>query len=312
MSVGDEQSRVDIRGQRIVVTGAAGQLGTYLRQELVDAGAMVIGFGHRAGPGIDVPVDIVDAQALEAAIDGAHADVIIHAAAMTDVDGCEKNPQLADSINHLGSRNVANAAFRFGAHLVSVSTDFVFSGAAPPYAEDAATDPISIYGASKRAGEQAILDVSETFAISRTAWVYGGNGKHFPRSILNLLASRHEIDVVEDERGNPTFAGDLAHALVQIVALRQAGLVHLTNEGTASRFELARQVATMAGLDPERIHPTTVQAFLQKYPLPARRPADSSLTNIRAAAIGVTLRPWQDALASYVPRLVKEMQSTPA
>lgn len=299
-------------GQRVVVTGVGGQLGTYLIQALAGAGATPIAFGHRAGDTVETAVDIADAEALMGAIDEARPDVIIHAAAMTDVDGCELNAELADRINHLGARNVANAAVRSGAYLVAVSTDFVFSGSRPPYAEDAPTDPISVYGSSKRAGEVAILEASDAFAIARTAWVYGGPGKHFPRSILNLLSARPTMDVVEDERGNPTFAGDLALALVKLAALRPAGIVHLTNDGTTSRFELARHVAALAGLDPERIQPTTVKAFLQSYPLPARRPADSSLSNERGSALGVTLRPWPEALASYVPRLAEEMRAGPA
>jgi len=296
-------------GQRIVVTGAAGQLGSYLIQALAGSGATPIGFGRQAGQAVDAVVDIADAQALERAIDQARPDAIIHAAAMTDVDGCEKDAHLADRINHLGARNVAHAAVRSDAYLIAVSTDFVFSGAAPPYAEDAPPDPISVYGASKRAGELAVLEASDAFAIARTAWVYGGKGKHFPRSMLNLLAARPTIEVVEDERGNPTFAGDLASSLVQLVSLRMSGIVHLTNAGSTSRFELARQVASLAGLSPERVQPTTVEAFLRQYPLPARRPSDSSLENTRAAANGVTLRTWPDALASYIPHLVNELKS---
>lgn len=298
-----------LAGQRIVVTGAAGQLGTYLVRALADAGATPIAFGHREGPNVDTAVDIADPRAIDRAFDEAEPDAIIHAAAMTDVDGCEKDAAAADRINHLGADNVAHAAARSGAWLLAVSTDFVFSGAAPPYVEDAPTDPISVYGSSKRAGEMAVLEASDTFAIARTAWVYGGKGKHFPRSILNLLAARPTIEVVEDERGNPTFAGDLAKSLVRLVELRQPGIVHLTNQGTTSRFELARQVASLAGLDPERIQPTSVEAFLLQYPLPARRPADSSLKNERAAAVGVTLRPWSDALASHMPQLANELQS---
>ncbi len=271
---------------------------------------MSLGFGRRDGPSVDWAVDIADTRALERAIDEARPDAIIHAAAMTDVDGCETNPLLADQINHLGARNVAHAADRAGAYLVGVSTDFVFSGTQSPYAEDAPTDPISIYGSSKRAGEMAVLEASDSFSVARTAWVYGGRGKHFPRSILNLLATREEVTVVEDERGNPTFAGDLAVSLVRIVASRQAGIVHLTNEGSTSRFALAREVALCAGLDPERIQPTTVEAFLRQHPLPARRPADSSLENRRAAALGLRLRPWPEALAEYVPHLVSEVQSS--
>lgn len=307
----ERTSGVAIGGQRIVVTGAAGQLGSYLIQAVAEAGATPIAIGHREGPGLDAAVDITDARAVEIAIDSARADAIIHGAAMTDVDGCEKDVRRAEQINHAGARNVALAAVRSGAYLITISTDFVFSGTASPYAEDAATDPISVYGASKRAGELSVLEASESFAVARTAWVYGGKGKHFPRSILNLLAARPTIEVVDDERGNPTFAGDLAKSLVQLVSRRPSGIVHLTNEGTASRFELARQVAALAGLDPERIQPTTAEAFLRKYPLPARRPADSSLTNRRAAAHGVTLRPWPDALAQYIPHLAAEMQSGP-
>lgn len=294
-------------GQRIVVTGAAGQLGSYLMQAISRAGATPIGFGRQAGLSVDAAVDIADDQAFGRAIDETQPDAIIHAAAMTDVDGCEKDARLADRINHLGARNVAHAAVRSNAYLIAVSTDFVFSGSAPPYPEDAPTDPISVYGSSKSAGELAVLEASDAFAVARTAWLYGGRGKHFPRTILNLLAARPEMEVVEDERGNPTFAGDLAQALVQIVSRRLPGIVHLTNEGTTSRFDLARQVASLAGLSPERVQPTTVEAFLRQYPLPARRPRDSSLANVRASATGVTLRPWLDALASYIPQLANEL-----
>lgn len=309
MREGDDQSAgSSLREQRVVVTGAGGQLGRYLIPALADAGATPVAFGRNEGEAIDVAVDIADAEAVAQAIDRVQPDVVIHAAAMTDVDGCETDAEAADRINHLGAAHVARAAARTGAYLIAVSTDFVFSGAAPPYAEDAPADPISVYGASKRAGEIAVLKESERFAVARTAWVYGGKGKHFPRSILNLLAARPTIEVVEDERGNPTFAGDLAQALVRLAALRLPGIVHLTNEGSTSRFELAREVAALAGLDPERIRPTTVEAFLREYPLPACRPADSTLENTRASANGLVLRPWTEALADYLPTLVNELR----
>ena len=226
---------------------------------------------------------------------------------MTDVDGCEIDPVRAEAINHTGSRNIATAANNAGAWMIAVGTDFVFSGANPPYAEDAPTDPISIYGSSKLAGEQAVLEANTSFAVARTAWVYGGQGKHFPRTVLNVLANRDTMAVVEDEIGNPTFAGDLADALVALAAQRPSGILHLTNSGHTSRFGLAREVARLAGLDPERVTPTTVAEFLAKYPLPAKRPANSTLANTRAAALGVTLRPWQDALAAYIPALTSEL-----
>lgn len=306
---GEEQAPGgEVRGQRIAITGAGGQLGRYLVQAIIDAGAQPVGLGHHEGPGVDTVVDITDREATTRAIADARPDVVIHGAAMTDVDGCETDPERADRINHLGSRHVAEAARAAGAHLVAVSTDFVYAGDAPPYAEDDPTDPISVYGSSKRDGELAVRGVSDSFAIARTAWVYGGAGKHFPRSILNLLAARPTIDVVNDELGNPTFAGDLAVALVQLAGTRAPGTFHLTNEGVASRFELARTVASLAGEDPERVRPTTAAEFLKTYPLPAKRPANSALANTRAAASAVRLRPWQDALADYIPRLAAELK----
>lgn len=309
MGISDKlKAHAPLRGQKVVVTGAGGQVGTYLMRSLTAAGAITVGLGHKAGLGVDATLDITDAEAVSRLFDRTQPDAIVHAAAMTDVDGCERDPARADLVNHVGARNVARAAAGSGSWLIAVSTDFVFPGTDPPYAEDDPTSPISVYGASKRDGETAILEASDTFAVARTAWVYGGQGKHFPRSILNLLVARSEIEVVEDERGNPTFAGDLAQALVEVVPLRLAGIVHLTNGGTASRYQLACEVARLAGLDPERIRPTTVAAFLEKYPLPARRPADSSLSNGRAASTGVSLRPWQEGLAGYMPGLVEEMR----
>ena len=302
----DQSTDAPLAGQRVLVTGAGGQLGRYLVPALARAGATPIALGHRESPGIDLAIDITDAGAVNRAIMAAQPHAVIHAAAMTDVDGCEKDPEQADRVNHLGTANVARAAAQNDAWLIAVSTDFVFPGTDPPYAEDAPTNPISVYGASKLAGEAAVLAASDAFAVARTAWVYGGQGKHFPRTVLNLLNNRETIEVVADERGNPTFAGDLAEALVALAAHRPAGILHLTNDGTTSRYELAREAAALAGLDPERVRPTTVEAFLKQYPLPARRPTDSSLRNRRAAALGVRLRPWREALAAYVPTLVAE------
>jgi len=301
-----------LNGQRVFVTGAGGQLGRYLVPAIAAAGGIPIAAGRHPADGIDLAVDIANRDAVRTAIVNTQPDIVIHAAAMTDVDGCEIDPVRAEAINHHGSRNVAVAANDAGIWMIAVGTDFVFSGTNPPYAEDAPTDPISIYGSSKRAGEQAVLEANDTFAVARTAWVYGGQGKHFPRTVLNVLASRDTMAVVEDEIGNPTFAGDLADALVALAAQRPSGILHLTNSNPVSRFGLAREVARLAGIDPERVQATTVAEFLAKYPLPAKRPANSTLTNTRAAALGVTLRPWQDALAAYIPVLASEMAANVA
>lgn len=293
-------------GERILVTGAAGQLGGYLLQHLEREGYTPVGLGRRAGPGVDVVADIGDREQVARAIDEAQTDAIIHGAAYTDVDGCERDPALAEAVNHVGAANVANVAADRGIWAIGVGTDFVFGGGGAPYAEDATPGPISVYGASKLAGERAILAADPSFAVARTAWVYGGEGKHFPRTVLTMLEKHGRMEVVDDEIGSPTFAGDLAEALVSLLRHRPSGIFHLTNEGTTSRFDLARRVAIEAGEDPDEIVPISTEAFLQKFPLPARRPANSTLANTRAAALGVRLPPWDDAIGRYVPDLAAE------
>lgn len=295
----------------VLVTGSGGQLGRYLRDALVRDGYRVIGIGSRAADGVDRAVDIVDGPAVASLMADVRPDIVIHGAAWTDVDGCEREPERADAVNHLGSRNVANEADRQGAWLIGIGTDFVFSGnGGAPYDERATADPASVYGSSKLAGERAILEVGSRFSVARTAWVFGGAGKHFPRTVLTVVRDRGAMEVVDDETGNPTFAGDLAEALVALLSERPAGVLHLTNSGAVSRFELARAVVAAAGGDPSVIVPTTTAAFLEKYPLPAKRPPNSALTNSRAASLGVTLPPWRDAVDRYVPRLAQELGFT--
>lgn len=297
-------------GDRVLVTGAAGQLGAYLLHRLAQDGYTPVGVGRHAAPGVDVVADIVDRDGFASALDEARPDAIIHGAAYTDVDGCERDPMLADAVNHIGSLNVATVAAERGIWTIGVGTDFVFSGTGgAPYAEDAEPDPISVYGASKLAGERAILAANPAFAVARTAWVYGGKGKHFPRTVLTMLGKHGRMEVVDDEFGSPTFAGDLAEALVSLLPHRPSGIFHLTNEGSTSRFGLARKVASEAGQDPETVVPVSTRTFLATYPLPARRPANSTLANTRAAALGVRLPPWDDAVTRYIPTLVAELSA---
>ena len=297
-----------LQGMRVVVTGAGGQLGGFLVPALAAAGATPVGFGSRPGPGGAVPVDVTDEAAVLAAIAAARPDAVIHAAAYTDVDGCERDPARAEAVNGAGSAHVAAAAVAAGAHLVAVGTDFVFPGdGGAPYAEDSPPAPLSAYGASKLSGERAVLAASPGFAVARTAWVWGGPGKHFPRTVVRTLRDRGEMEVVADETGCPTHAGDLADALVALLAVRAGGIVHLTNAGRATRFALARAVAVAAGLDPASVRSTTTEAFLARYPLPARRPADSTLANTRAAGLGIRPRPWDEAVSAHVPALAAEL-----
>ena len=295
-------------GQRVVVTGAGGQLGRFLFPAARRSGATIIGFGSRPGAGIDVAVDLAEREAAIAALREANPDVVIHAAACTDVDGIEREPQRGERSNAHATQNVVAAAKDAGAYLVAVSTDMVFSGdGGAPYTEDAPTAPISAYGWSKLTAEHAVLEAASGFAVARTAWLYGGAGKHFPRTVLSVLRDRGEMEVVDDEFGSPTYAGDLAEALVQLAIQRGEGIFHLVNGGRASRLTLARESARVAGLDPELVRPISTQAFLERFPLPARRPADSTLRNLRAAALGITLRDWREAATQYVPVLAAEL-----
>ncbi len=296
------------RRPAVLVTGAGGQLGRYLMSCLADAGYPVTGTGAHEGDSVDRVLDITDPEQVSNVVSNVRPDVVIHAAAYTDVDGCERDPAHANLVNGEGAANIARAARDAGAWALAVGTDFVFPGdGGAPYGEDDAPAPISVYGSSKLAGERAVLATDPSFAVARTAWVFGGAGKHFPRTVLNVLKSRGGMEVVDDETGSPTFAGDLAAALVALIDQRPSGILHLTNGGHVSRFGLARAVAEAAGLDPALVQPTTTADFLARYPLPAKRPANSTLANNRAAALGVTLRPWQDAVRDYVPRLAAEV-----
>lgn len=298
----------DLAGQRVLVTGASGQLGRYLVPELRQSGATVIAFGSRPGPGTDIALDLADDAATMGEISQARPDVVIHAAACTDVDGIELDPARGERSNVRATRNVAAASQSIGAYLLAVSTDMVFPGdGGAPYAEDAPANPISAYGRSKLEAERAVLESHTGTAVARTAWLYGGAGKHFPRTVLTILRDRGGIDVVDDEFGSPTFAGDLARALTQLAAVRGCGVFHLVNAGRASRIDLAREVALQAGFDPALVRPVTTEAFLMRYPLPARRPADSTLRNVRAGALGIDLRDWRDALNAYAPVLASEI-----
>jgi dTDP-4-dehydrorhamnose reductase len=297
-----------LAGQRVVVTGAGGQLGRLLVPAGRRSGATVIAFGSRPDAAIDVAVDLAEREAAMNALRVAKPDIVIHAAACTDVDGIEREPRRGEQSNARATQNVVDAARDAGAYLVAVSTDMVFPGdGGAPYAEDAPTAPISAYGWSKLMAEHAVLEAASGFAVARTAWLYGGAGKHFPRTVLTVLRDRGGMEVVDDEFGSPTYAGDLAEALLQLATQRGEGIFHLVNEGRASRFTLARETARCAGFDQEHVRPMSTKAFLERYPLPARRPADSTLRNLRAAALGITLRDWREAVTEYAPVLAAEL-----
>jgi dTDP-4-dehydrorhamnose reductase len=226
---------------------------------------------------------------------------VIHAAAFTNVDGCELDPDRAFGVNALGTRHVAEAARRYGAHLVVVSSDYVFDGTASrPYVEWDQTHPVSVYGLSKLATEH---EAGEGATIVRTSWVSGAHGKNMVKTALALSESDVAMRFVDDQRGRPTFTADLAGAIMVLADSRLPGVFHVTNDGEATWYEMVRAVVAAAGGDPARVEPISTAEL--DPPRPATRPAYSVLDNAAMRLSGLPLLPhWQDAL----DRLVKVLR----
>jgi dTDP-4-dehydrorhamnose reductase len=271
---------------RLLVTGAAGMLGT----DVVAAGT-----GHEFVALARADLDITDADAVRSAVRDVRPDAVINCAAWTDVDGAETAEAEATAINGDGAGHVASAAAEAGAHIVHVSTDYVFAGdATEPYAEADATGPRTAYGRSKLAGERAVAAAAPgAHAIVRTAWVFGPHGRNFVDTMLRLGGGRDELSVVSDQVGCPTYTGHLAQALLEIAATRPNGVLHVAGGGRCSWFELACATFAQAGM-PVTVHPIGTA----DYPLPAPRPAFSVLGSTRADA--PTLPSWQEGLAAHL------------
>jgi dTDP-4-dehydrorhamnose reductase len=277
---------------RWLVTGAGGMLG----RDLLD----VLGSADVTGL-TRAELDITDPDATAAAVAG--CDVVVNAAAWTDVDGAESAEDRALQVNGVGPANLAAACALSGARLVHVSTDYVFAGdATTPYGEDAAADPRSAYGRTKRTGEVAVLELlPESGYIVRTAWLYGEYGRNFAKTMIKLEAEKDTLDVVDDQRGQPTWSMDVARTIVALVdAVAAPGIYHATSTGETTWYGFARAVFEELGADPDRIRPTTTDRF----PRPAPRPAYSVLGHARLDAAGVpAIQHWRDALAQAFPRL---------
>jgi len=276
---------------RIVITGSEGQLGTALQRALAQVSLLPI----------DLPEhDITNLAATIATISSFRPDLIIHAAAITDVDACEANPALAYRVNALGTRNVAVAAEQASAAMAYISTDYVFAGdREEPYWEFDDVGPLSVYARSKWAGEQIVRQLVSRHYVVRTAWLYGEGPAGAPRrnfveTVLRLARERGALTMVTDEIGSPTYAHDLAEALARLVQQPAYGTYHLVNQGTCSRFEWASEVLRLAGIDDVPIHPS------QNYQRLARVPKHVALYNLCGAELGITLRPWHEALAAYM------------
>jgi len=240
--------------------------------------------------------DIRDVQGVRQVVLETNPEWIVLSAAYTDVDGCEGNPERAFAVNRDGAVNVGAAAKEVGARLVFLSSDYVFDGKkATPYETGDARNPQSVYGRTKAEAEIKLLESLPNCCIARTSWLFGTGGRCFPDTILKLAASRPALDVVNDQRGCPTYAEDLARAIVQLCRKNVDGIVHVTGAGDCTWFEFAEEIVRGAGLA------TTVRPVSsEQMARPAPRPAYSVLSPARLNSFGIEMPPWRDALQRYL------------
>lgn len=274
----------------VLVTGAAGMLARDLVPALRAA-------GHDVTPLPRADLDITDPIACRAAVAG--HDLVVNTAAWTAVDDAETHEAQAFSVNAVGAANLARAAAAEGARMVQLSTDYVFDGhATTPYAADAPVCPRSAYGRTKVAGEWAVRALCPQSWVVRTAWLYGAGGPNFVATMRRLAGERETVSVVDDQVGQPTWTVDVADLIVRLVASPAAyGIYHATSQGQVSWYGFTRAIFEELGLDPERVRPTTTDAF----PRPAPRPAWSVLSHDTLVSAGIEpIRRWREALADYL------------
>jgi len=275
---------------RILIIGANGLLGSDLVKECAEE-ELVAATSQDA--------DIRNLGQIRTLVARSQPEWIVLAAAYTDVDGSERNPDLAFAANRDGTRNVAFAAREQGAKLLYLSTDYLFDGTANrPYEPDSPVHPLNVYGASKAAGEQAVREQGGHWVIARSSWLFGASRTCFPEKILASADSQPELKVVSDQLGSPTYTPDLAGAIRKLMRADAHGILNITNTGSCSWFEYAREILRKAG------RKTPVLAITAaELARPAKRPAYSVLSSAALAVYGITLRSWQDALDAYLGEL---------
>ena len=274
---------------KILITGSNGMLGHDLTEVLKDNHELVLTTSKT--------LDITDKDNVFDVISENKPDIVINSAAYTDVDGCESNPDLAYDVNGEGVKNLALACREVDCPLVHISTDYVFNGEnTRPWVEDDETGPISVYGKSKLKGETYIQEILDSYFILRTAWLYGINGRNFPKTMLELAQNHSEITVVYDEVGTPTYTPDLARAISELIETDYYGIYHLTNSGNCSWCEFARYIFEVAGAD-VNVVPVTASEFAR----PAPRPHYSVLENGNWIKNGFEpLRDYKEAVKEYI------------
>ncbi|MGW1952676.1 dTDP-4-dehydrorhamnose reductase [Streptomyces sp. NPDC001920] len=292
---------------RWLVTGAGGMLGRDTLDALLARGEQVAGLGHAA-------LDITNADSVDRALTAHHPDLVVNCAAYTAVDDAETDEERALRVNGDGPRLLARACGAHRARLIHVSTDYVFAGdASTPYAEDQPPRPRTAYGRTKLAGERGVSqELPDASAIVRTAWLYGVHGRSFVRTMIESEARGDTVDVVVDQRGRPTWSADVAATIASLgprVGTGATGVLHVTNSGEATWYDLAREVFRLLGADPDRVRPVTGETFRRSAP----RPAYSVLAHDRAPRFGLPPpRHWRTALHEALPLIREEtLRETP-
>ncbi|MCW2481609.1 dTDP-4-dehydrorhamnose reductase [Candidatus Symbiopectobacterium sp. NZEC135] len=280
---------------KVLLTGANGQLGRCFQDRLpADWHILATDFAE---------LDITDLEQVTAAVIAFKPDAIVNAAAYTAVDKAESDVELAERINVAGPANLARVAAQHGIRLVHVSTDYVFDGnASTPYTEQSPTNPLSVYGKTKLAGEQAVSATAPDAIIVRTAWVFSEYGNNFVKTMLRLGKERDALSIVDDQRGCPTYAGDLAQVIIALLQQNAAGgIYHYTGDKEVSWFEFAQAIFTVA-VQKSVLNksPTLTPITTAQYPTPAHRPAYSTLASDKIKGLGIALSDWQGALKKTI------------
>ena len=299
---------------KILITGSKGMLGTDFCQLLLDRDYEFVGTDIKEPGGGELYdyqlLDITKEDETKKIIHKIKPDLIVHAAAYTQVDNCEEDKDLAYLVNFEGTKNIALASKAENSFVVYLSTDYVFDGRkSSPYKEYDETNPLSIYGDSKLKGELAIKEILERYLIVRTSWLYGKNGSNFVDKIITKAKEVDKLRIVDDQEGSPTYTVDLSEALLRIIALyiegkfndeRNLGVYHITNSGSCTWFEYAKEIVRLAGIDVE-VEPITTS----QLNAPAERPAYSVLDNSRFIDVsGFRMRDWQQALRDYLSPII--------
>jgi dTDP-4-dehydrorhamnose reductase len=277
---------------KILLLGHKGMLGSDLLSQLSF---------HNQVVGMDrEEIDITSATECKKAVDDEKPDIIINAAADTNVDACETNKEGCFAVNAEAVKNIAEACRKKNIKIIHFSTDYVFDGKSrDPYKEDHACNPINVYAASKLAGEEYLQKMSKNYILIRTAWLYGKNGQNFVRTILENSKTTSKLEVVDDQIGSPTYARDLSVAVDLLIEKNITGIFHLTNRGYCSWFEFAVKILQMAGITGVQVMPIKSDKLLR----PAKRPAYSVLSMQKFNSVtGKIMQPWQLALQDYLKK----------